>query len=600
MQTTPERTRIVVAQGDFEVLDKGVLPEAELAAIADSIKKTASFGAVYRLIDGLPVRSRSYDWNVGSILRHFDASLIVDSLRLVGDLRGLRDSVGLAWALGEYRDRNRFIVDHLYAVVRDARDSDAWWQAAFSLEKLGIDDAVNVLKRSLKPTGLKDLRYYLDRLDDKRSLIGILLHANADDVRDTLFPRIKKAFLEDKSREIVVNCAWLVGRLQLADDVIAAKLVTLTHAEDYELKYYAFFALQNNPSERLRPMFETALRSKDALTRKLAARAIRSTASGLSLAVLEDALAAEKEPAVIQEITKTMYRLKNPSSRERQTIKVRSCKNENGVISDADDEDRDPSLYDLFAQAQDPENICVDLILRKLRGKKIANPIDLATGTGRTLLQLLDKANFTGILYGVDASGRMCDFANTAVTRARTANRQVKIVRATITEFPKTAHISSNFVVSSFGFPSRRSDAAACLAELKAVHDVLAEDGEFYTVGWDETFNDELSALWFKYIPDGIEAKDLDEWRERRLAMSTSPRNCGLTWFARGLSAPLQFGSLKEAAGVIGYLFGRDAAQYVVRTGKTEWAMSLGITRDTKKDLARIIKAQEKLLATKK
>ena len=599
-RTVVQGVPIAFEEGNFDALDSRVFPEAELAAIAERIKKTGSFGTVFRLIDGISLYGRAYDWNVGSILRHFDAALVIDSLQLIGDKRALYDSIGLAWALGEYHDRSRVIVDHLYAAVREARDSDAWWQAAFSLEKLGVDDAVNLLKRSLKPAGLKNLEYYLERLDDKRSLVGILLHANVADAATVLHSRIRKVFLEEKRREVMINCAWLIGRLQIADDACSTKLLTLSGVDDYELKYYAFFALQNNPTERLRPIFENALSAKDVLTRKLAARALRSISSERSLAVLEDTLFAEKETAVILELTKTISRLKNPSSRERQLIKMRSCTQENGVVSDADDEDRDPSLYNLFAEAQDPENMCSDLVLRKMRGKKIAHPIDLATGTGRTLLQILRKMDFTGTLCGVDVSNRMCEFAETVLARERTRGRHAKIVRSTIVEFAKDQRVKSDLIVSSFGFPSRRSDADGCLAELRAVHDMLSDDGEFYTIGWDETFNDELSALWFKYIPDNINAKDFDEWREHRLTATTSPRNCGLTWFKRGIAAPLQFGSLKEAASVMGYLFGRDAAQYVVRTGKIEWAMSLGITRDTKKDLARIIKAKEKLLGSRK
>ena len=452
-RVTTERLQIAFEEGNFEALDKRVLPETELAAVAKQIKKTSSFGTVFRLIDGIPLRGRAYDWNVGSILRHFEASLIVDSLQLIGDKRALYDSVGLAWALGEYRDRNRVIVDHLYATVRDARDSEAWWQAAFSLEKLGVDDAVNLLKRSLKPSGLKPLDYYLERLDDKRSLIGILLHANVADATNALHSPIKKAFLEDKRREVTINCAWLIGRLQIADDACIAKLLAFTNAEEYEVKYYAFFALQNNPSEKLRPLFEDAITSKDALTRKLAVRALRSIGSERSLAALEDALFAEKESSVVVELTKTISRLKNPSSCERQLIKTRSCTQENGVVSDADDEDRDPSLYNAFAEAQDPENICIDLVLRKMRGKKIVNPIDLATGTGRTLLQLLRKTDFTGTLYGVDISTRMCDFAETIVARERARGRTTKIVRSAIAEFPKSTRVKSDLIVSSFGFP---------------------------------------------------------------------------------------------------------------------------------------------------
>lgn len=583
-----------VEAGRYGVLDARILTDAEVKNLADKIKKTASFGVIYHFIDKIPGYGRRYDWNVGNILRHFDADLVVNSLRHAADARSLYDSVGLAWVLGEYRDRDPFIVDRLYAVVREAGDFNAWWQAAFSLEKLGVDDAVNLLKRSFKPTGLKDLNFYLERLADKRSLIGILLRSDQENIRTVLYPRIRKIFLKGGSRDVVINSSWLIGRLKLMDDEIMAKLVALTRHEDYELKYYAFFALQNNASERLRPVFEKALRDKDRLARMLAARGLRSIGSERSLVPLEEALYLEKEEPVILEISKTVYRLKNPSSRERLLIKLRSCKNENGMVSDADDEDRDPSLYDKFAEAQDPENVCFGLILRKIGEKKIMNPIDLAAGTGRTLLQILEHVRFEGELCGVDSSAAMCAFAEEKIRRSQNFMHRTKIARSTIADFPKKNAAKSNFIVSSFGFPSRRSDARNCLRELKAVHDLLADDGEFYTIGGDETFNDELSMMWFKYIPDDIHVRDFEEWRERRMAMTMSPRNCDLTWFKRGLRIPLQFGSLKESAQVMGYLFGRDAAQYAIRQGKTEWVMSLGITCDTKKDIGKIIKTMER------
>jgi len=76
--------------------------------------------------------------------------------------------------------------------------------------------------------------------------------------------------------------------------------------------------------------------------------------------------------------------------------------------------------------------------------------------------------------------------------------------------------------------------------------------------------------------------------------MISSPRNCGLKWAKKGILVPLQFSSLKEAAYIIGYLFGRDAAQYVVQNNKLEWTMLLGITHNTKKEIGEIIKIYER------
>jgi hypothetical protein len=100
--------------------------------------------------------------------------------------------------------------------------------------------------------------------------------------------------------------------------------------------------------------------------------------------------------------------------------------------------------------------------------------------------------------------------------------------------------------------------------------------------------------MWFKYIPDNIRAKNFDEWRAVRAGKIDSPRNCGLTWFKKNIIVPLQFSSLKESAIVMGYLFGRDAAQSIILKTQKNWSMSMGITLNTKEEIAIIIKEYEK------
>jgi hypothetical protein len=548
------------------------------------------------LIDDIPKRGRAYDWNVGSILQHLECELTISSLQHVENVEALYDSIGLAWVLGEYRDSDPFIIGYLRNVVRHAKNPEAWWRAAFSLELLGTDDAVSLLKRSIKSSGTKELSYYLDNLDDKRAIIGILVTSNVENIQNVIYPRVRDEFLHSDDHATVINCCWLIGRLKLIDNEIQKKLVSLMRDANYELKYYTFFALQHNATERLRPVLEQAVDESDPLIRKLAVRGLASVGSGKSLGALEAALYAENDPAVISEITKAIYRLKNPRNRDQQLIESRSFRNENGMIADESDKwYRDPSVYAMFSEAEDPENICFDIVRKKIGNKRVMNPIDLATGTGRTLWQVLEKVDYSGVLYGVDSSADMCAFTEKNLRRERKYTRSVEIVHGTIADFPsRSGGVKSNLIVSSFGFPSCVFNERDCLAELKAVRDMLTDDGEFFTIGWDETFNDALSQMWFKYVPDDIAAWDFEEWRKKRAAAIASPRNCGLTWFKKGIAVPLQFSSLKESAHVMGYLFGRDAAQEVVRGTMTEWTMSLGITRDTKKDLTRIINAYEK------
>jgi len=97
--------------------------------------------------------------------------------------------------------------------------------------------------------------------------------------------------------------------------------------------------------------------------------------------------------------------------------------------------------------------------------------------------------------------------------------------------------------------------------------------------------------MWYKFIPDKITAKNFEDWRQKRANSVLSARNCNLTWFKKGLNIPLQFSSLKESAHVMGYLFGRDAAQYVINNSKIEWNMSMGITCNTKQEIEQIIKS---------
>ncbi len=122
----------------------------------------------------------------------------------------------------------------------------------------------------------------------------------------------------------------------------------------------------------------------------------------------------------------------------------------------------------------------------------------------------------------------------------------------------------------------------------------MKDDGVFITIGWDETFNDELNNMWFKYIPDDIRAKNFEEWRTVRSSKINSARNCGLKWFKKGINVPLQFSSLKESSMVMGYLFGRDAAQSIILKNQLDWSMSMGITLNTKEEIKLIIENYEK------
>ncbi len=584
-----------VLSEDFYVLANKVFTESELKKLGQYISTNENQAdLIYKLISFIPKSNRIFDWNVGSVLQHLDADLIIASLGR-GFEPTLYNSIGIAWALGEFRNTDRTIIDFLYGAVRKATESDAWWRAAFSLEKLGLEEAVNLLKMSLKTETLGDLNFYLEKLSDKRAVISILILSNVDNIEKEIYPRIRSVFLSTKDDSTIINCCWLIGRLKLIDTKIHERLLSLTKHKNYELKYYTFFALQNNATERLRPIMEEALLDTDPLIRKMAARGILSIGNEQSIGVLRERLFLETEMSVIGGLSKAIYGLTNPLDRSRIILESYAYKNENGMISDESDKwYHDPSVYHVFSEAEDPENICFELILDKVRGVKISNPIDLATGTGRMIWQILDKLLFYGEITAVDASEQMCVFVERAIKRERKFTENVEVVNSTIVDAPEHIANKSNFIISSFGFPSRISNEEQCIKELEAVHKLLSDDGLFFTIGWDETFNDELNNMWYRYVPDSISAKDFEAWRKKRSEAIKTPRNCGLTWFKKGIIVPLQFGSIREAASVMGYLFGRDAAQHVIRTGRLEWEMSLGITCNTKKEIFEIIKAYER------
>lgn len=586
---------INIKDGILLPLNSQMYSEAELRILAKFIDLEPLKNIIIKnLISNIPEFGRNFDWNIGSILQHLETEAVISVLRVNTDNR-LFNSIGLAWVLGEFRNTNRVITDFLYQIVNNSTDSDSWWRAAFSLEKLGLEEAVNLLKMSLKRIVLKDLDFYVSKINDKKSIISILIISNVENIEQIIYPRVKQIFLQSNDEVTIINCCWLIGRLKLIDAQIYEKLLALTSNNNYELKYYTFFALQHNATEQLRPILEKALLDVDPLIRKMAARGLMSVGNVQSLAILNDTLYQEQEESVVSEVSRAIYHLKNPADRARLLLEIGSFRNENGMISDDSDKwYRDPDIYRVFSEAEDPENICLALIYERLGDLSIINPIDLATGTGRMVWQILEKLPFKGALFAVDASEQMCDFIKKMIKRERKFTNNIRVIQSTIQETKKHIDPLSTFIISSFGFPSRISDPDLCLEELKAVDALLDQDGLFFTIGWDETFNDELSRMWYKFIPDKISARDFEEWRQNRAAAILSPRNAGLNWLKKGIAAPLQFASLKEAALVMGHLFGRDAAQYVINSGKTEWNMSMGITCNTKEELLNIIKSYER------
>jgi len=228
---------------------------------------------------------------------------------------------------------------------------------------------------------------------------------------------------------------------------------------------------------------------------------------------------------------------------------------------------KNPVIYDFFSRAEDPDNVCFDIVTENLK-HQIVNPIDLATGTGR-MLGLLGHLPFAGKLYGVDKTKTMCDFAKNYY--------KAEIINGTIEDIGSMG-IESSLIISCFGFPSKVWNKERAKKEYEAVKSIL--NGVFITIGWNEKFDCELSKMWYNFVPDDIKAVNFKEWQQKKRELITTPRNCGLTWLKQDVETVLRFSSLQESAFVMGHLFGEYAMKYVIENNKIEWQMKLGITLD--------------------
>ena len=586
-----------ILNSDFEFISSQVLSEDQLRIIAQKIieksNRNEQITFIKTLLSEIPNQkiSREFDWNTGSIIQHFEGELVASALKKINDPRAFSESIGVNWALGELMNYDSVIVDVLYETISHGRNSEAWWKSAFSLQRLGMGEAVSLLKRSIKRSQLKSIEKLFGSIDDKRSIISLLHYCTSDKIENIIYPKLKEIFFKSKKTSTLINCAWLFARLRLLNTELRFRVIELIETtSDYELKYYLFASLQEHATLDYFTIFQEFLGDSDPLLRKMAVRGYAYLADSAHLSTLQDLLYEEKNERVIAELTKAIYVLQNPAYNKKARLMRKYAINENGLIVDESDKwYADPSIYDVFSEAEDPENICISIILRHIKKIKLTihNPVDLASGTGRMLRQILHNFSFEGTAYAVDASETMVGYLGKIVKRNHYYVHDVKIIKETIQSLSLPS--KSSFIISSFGFPSKISNQTQCYAELEAVVENLADNGIFVTIGWDESFNDELNRMWYRYIPDDIPAKSFEEWRRKRASQIQSPRNCGLQWFKKGISVPLQLPSLEESLYVMGHLFGRDALSEIIESNKTSWHMSLGITISTKRDLIQIL-----------
>lgn len=583
--------------GRFKLISKEKISEIDLLEISERLKDDSNFD-IRQLIDIILLNNinENCDWNIGSVLQHFDYNNIIVALDNVPtNKRGyLYDSIGFCWVLGECPYKNDKVINFLYEVIENGRNPESWWKAAFSLEKITGKNAINNLKRSLKNYGTISLEESLSDLSNKKNVINILLNANSGIIKEKIYPYLKFRFNSSDNEKELINIIWLLGRLRLYDESMLNKSLDLLNTTDnYEVKYYILQAMIDDPKSVYIEYFRKFLNSDDNLIRKMAIIGLGEAGTSADVEILGKILQEESNPNIVAQLSKAIYKIRSNYFNVQGNYMKKYMVNENGLIGDDSDKwYADASIYNLFSEAEDPENICFSLIFNRILSDKITieNPVDLATGTGRAAKYILNNISYSGKLYAVDYSKQMLEYFDRTINRQKYYVKDIELVHSKIQDFVIPNGEKSSMVISSFGFPSKISDTERCMNELESVYNMLSEDGVFVTLGWDETFNDDLNAMWYRYVPDNIKAANFEEWRRAREASITSARNCGLTWYKKNIQVPLLYDTLEETINVMGHLFGRDAALEVLKSKRTMWWMSMGITWDDKKSLSRILK----------
>jgi ubiquinone/menaquinone biosynthesis C-methylase UbiE len=604
MEMTPEpaisaaEMAKLLRDGELEAFTKRQFDEPYLREVADVARAAGQLDVIAaELISRLIIRpSRAFDWNAGSLLQHAEPEEVFQNLPSAPSQREpLYESIGLTWCLGEFSRRDPRAVAFLEDAVARARSSASWFRAAQSLEKLGLVDAISYLKASLRSQGVRDLVHCLSDMSDYRNRIGILLHATVDNLQKQILPAVKFALCDPHSDGFQkLGAAWVAGRFRYIDPEIQIALVALLESERYEVCFYALQAIRDIRSQRFVPILQKYLKHDDPLLRKMAAEGLGAFYSPQVVLALEEQLfnnLNDSHPDVLGAITHSLYDITHHAHRREREISQRIGANENGMIVDEGDKWYvNPDIYHVFSESQDPQDLCFRVALQALSEGPFQNPIDVGSGTGRFASFLLEALPFESKLMCIDASEEMTHFLEARLRREGVPESRFVVKHGKIENLVSlVGEEVSDLVVANFAFPSRITNRELALTELQAVSKALRPNGFFLTIGWDETFNDQLSEMWYKFVPDGIVARNFEEWRQARCRLITSARNCGLTWLKRGLRVPVEFNSPELAARVMGYLFGRSAAEEIMRSRQDRWTMAVGITLDSKERLTKLL-----------
>lgn len=577
---------------DFSYLSKNTLFEEDVRLIVVEVKNNShKLHILQSFLTSEYLINNQYDFNIGELLSNFDATDLAYLVQTL-NFEVIKQSAGFVWAIGKlgYKDSN--LINFLRKVVESTKNDKAWWNAAHSLEKLSDEQAIPYLKMSLKALSSSNtLQNYLDSLQNKKSVIGVLSLANSANTKEVIYPSIKNIILNSSDQDEIENVLWLIGRFRFFDQEITNKIKFYLYNSNGNILKNVLFCLEQINNPVIKEILLELISNENPKLRKTAVIGLSNQYNFQPVSIFEKMLFSENDTNVIKALTNAIYKLRNPTSKSKFRLISNNQLQENGMISDDNDKwYGSPSIYDVFSNCEDPENICFSLVERLIENKKINNPIDLACGTGRMALQMASRINFDGKIICADASEQMCSFIEKKTVRDSGSCDRFQVVNAKIDQLPEiVGYSSSNFIISSFGFPSRIFNFSQVKKDLEAVNNILSEDGLFVTIGWDETFNDELSEMWYRFVPDSITASSFEDWRKKRSLSIRSPRNCGLSWFKTGIVLPLQFTDNNEAVTIMGHLFGKDAAQYTIKTGKYSWDMSIGITVNTKSELEKLV-----------
>jgi HEAT repeat protein len=288
---------------DLKPLADLATPPELLGAFGQAIAGKRSLAAAVALLDAIPEADGVVDWNVSVVLAYLPADLVVEAMRTAVMGRHHLESRGLAWALGEMTESRPEIVAYLQRVVWEAGNSDTWWRAGFSLQKLGEGDAVALLTEDLRRRGVPKLTDCLDDVSDKRAMLGVMLHAEADlQAKARVAVELSESLLESDDEWTLVATSWLLGRLHIMDDELLERIRELAQDETHDVRYYALFALQNNPRPGGLDIAVRALADDDPLVRRVAVRAVAAIGTPEAKNRLREQMSVEQNPKVLSEI----------------------------------------------------------------------------------------------------------------------------------------------------------------------------------------------------------------------------------------------------------------------------------------------------------